>query len=39
MASTAYDEAMLEIGQLDKSKAQEAANVLEFIRENIQIWK
>ena len=38
MASEAYESAMLEIGALDKSKAQEAANVLEFIRENIQIW-
>ena len=35
MASEAYEQAMLEIGALDKSKAQEAANVLEFIRENI----
>jgi hypothetical protein len=35
MASEAYEHAMLEIGALDKSKAQEAANVLEFIRENI----
>ena len=38
MATEAYESAMLEIGALDKSKAQEAANVLEFIRENIQIW-
>lgn len=39
MATSAYEEAMSEIGSLDKSKAQEAATVLEFIRENIGIWK
>ena len=38
MATEAYEQALLELGAQDKSKAQEAANVLEFIRENIQIW-
>ena len=39
MATSAYEEAMTDIENLDKSKAQESANVLEFIRENIGIWK
>ena len=39
MATTAYEEAVADIGQLDKSKTQEATTVLEFIRENIGLWK
>jgi hypothetical protein len=39
MATSAYEEAMSDIGSLDKTKAQEASTVLEFIRENIGLWK
>ena len=39
MATTAYEEALVEINTLEKSKAQESATILDFIRENIGLWK
>lgn len=39
MATQAYEEGTGDLASLDRSKAQESANVLEFIRENIGIWK
>lgn len=38
MATGAYEEALAEINSLDKGKAQEAATILDFIRENINQW-
>jgi hypothetical protein len=39
MATSAYEEAVQDIGNLDRSKAQEAQTILEFIKENISQWK
>lgn len=42
MATSAYEEAAAEMNNgvaLERGKAQEASTVLEFIRENIGIWK
>ena len=39
MASQAYEEGTADLGSLDRTKSQESANILEFIRENIGIWK
>jgi hypothetical protein len=39
MASQAHENALIELESLEKSKSQEATTVLEFIRENIKLWK
>lgn len=39
MASKTHENALIELGSLDKSKSSEASTVLEFIRENIKLWK
>ena len=39
MANQAYEDALSDIDKIDRSKAQESATILEFIRENLNLWK
>lgn len=39
MANQAFEDAVGDIDSVDKTKAQESATILEFIRENLNLWK
>lgn len=39
MAQQAFEDAVQDIEGVDKTKAQESATVLEFIKENLNQWK